>query len=75
MKAQCFRSALISSDLDIVERPLMPISLAFSTRSFLLQSSQEPLLPPLRATLLRELPAAAFAIRLRAGDKSAEILL
>jgi hypothetical protein len=41
----------------------MPISLARLTRSCLLQSSYEPLLPPLRPTALRELFAAALAIR------------
>ena len=35
---QWSRRALISSALDIVERPLMPISLARRTRSCLLQS-------------------------------------
>jgi hypothetical protein len=36
------------------DRPLMPISLAFFTKSCLLQSSSLPLLPPLLPTLLRE---------------------
>ena len=53
----------MSSALLILERPLMPISLARWTRSSLGQSSYEPLLPPLRPTWPRELPAAAFAIR------------
>ena len=47
----------------IVERPLKPISLARRTRSCLLQSSYEPLWPPLRPTWLREVAAAALAIR------------
>ena len=54
---------MISSAFVIVDRPLMPISLARLTSSALLQSSYEPLWPPRRATVLRELFAAALAIR------------
>ncbi len=47
----------------IVERPLIPISLARRTRSCLLQSSYELFWPPLLPTWLREVAAAALAIR------------
>ena len=53
----------MSASLFIVERPLIPISLARRTRSSLLHSSYDRLLPPLRPTLLGELAAAALAMR------------
>src|SRR5690348_4551689 len=47
----------------MLDRPLMPISLAFFTRSALDQSLYDPPLPPFAATLLRPRPAEALAIR------------
>ena len=61
--SQWLRSAFISSDLFIFDRPSIPISPARLRSSSTVQSSYEPDLPPLRLTAFREVFAAALAIR------------